>query len=149
MNEVKDYIDLKVEEAKLKATQGLSIGLGRIASMFLILSVLGIVLTLLAVAAIAWLAEALDSFAIAGTITFGVFLVLLIVLYCLRKKLFRHTIVWNLTDDPTIVTYADVTAAQKDVKRQLQRNSMSQSGFYTKCGKLLLNLLIFSFRKFF
>lgn len=93
MSELKDYIDLKVDELKLRSTQGLSLAMGRLASALLIVGLLIIVLGLLAVVLIHWLGELTGSMAIASSIVCGVFLVALVIVYSQRKRLFRDTFV--------------------------------------------------------
>ena len=93
MSEVKDYVDLKVDELKLQATKGFSLVMGRIATALLLVGLLIIVLGLLSVVLIHWLGELTGSLAIASSIVCGVFLVIFIVLYSQRKRLFRDTFV--------------------------------------------------------
>ena len=91
-SEAKHYADLRVDELKLKATNGLSLALGQILSMLLIIAVLVIVLGLLAYALLQWINAALG--APWGTfIICGVFAAALAVLILMRKKLFRNMFV--------------------------------------------------------
>ena len=93
MNEWRDYVDLKVDEIKLRCTQGLSLAMGRLATVLLIFGLLVIVLGLLAVVLIQWLGELTGSLAIASSIVCAVFLVALLVVFFQRKRLFRDTFV--------------------------------------------------------
>jgi hypothetical protein len=93
MSEIKDYVDLRVDELKLRATKGFSLALGRVAAALLLVGVLIIVLGLLSVVLISWLAELTGSLAIASSIVCGVFLVAFFILYSQRKRLFRDTFV--------------------------------------------------------
>ncbi len=93
MNDLKQYIDLKVDELKLRATKGLSVAMGRLVAMFLIIGLLLIVLSLMAVVLIQWLAELIGSMLIASAIVCGAFALVLVVLLMLRKRLFRNTFV--------------------------------------------------------
>ena len=93
MSEIKDYIDLKIDEIKLRSTQGLSDAMGRLATGLLLVGLLIIVLGLLAVVLIHWLGELTGSLAIASSIVCGVFLVVFLVVYSQRKRLFRDTFV--------------------------------------------------------
>lgn len=93
MNDLKQYIDLKVDELKLRATKGLSVAMGRLVAMFLIIGLLLIVLSLMAVVLIQWLAELTGSMFIASAVVCGVFSLVLVVLLMLRKRLFRNTFV--------------------------------------------------------
>ena len=87
-SEAKSYADLRVNELKLKATNGLSLALGQVLSMLLIIAVLVIVLGLLAFALLQWLNAAIG--APWGTLIIcGVFVIVLAVLILFRKKMFR------------------------------------------------------------
>jgi len=93
MREIKEYVDLKVDEFKLKITQGLSLSFARITSIILILNVSMIVMGLFAFASVSWLSRLVGSLELASTIMLGVFVVVLIVLIANRKKMFRNTFV--------------------------------------------------------
>ncbi|MBR3291659.1 MAG: hypothetical protein IKI66_05705 [Bacteroidales bacterium] len=93
MSEVKDYVDLRIDELKLRATKGFSLALGRVAAALLLVGVLIIVLGLLSVVLIQWIGELTGSLAVASSIVCVLFLIVLIVLFSLRKRLFRDTFV--------------------------------------------------------
>lgn len=91
-SEARNYVDAKVDEVKLRATNGLSLALGKLLSLLLIIAVLIIVLGLLAYALLQWLNVALG--APWGTfIICGVFAILLVVLFLMKDKMFRDTFV--------------------------------------------------------
>jgi hypothetical protein len=86
--ETREYADLRIDEAKLKITRGLSTALGQTLAYLLIFAVLTIVLGLLALALLQWLNGLLGS--PWGTlIVAGVFVIALLVLWMSRGKLFR------------------------------------------------------------
>lgn len=90
--ELREYAGLRIDEAKLKATRGLSTALGQTLAYLLIFSVLSIVLGLLALALLQWMNGMLG--APWGTlIVAGVFLIALVVLWTVRGKLFRDLFV--------------------------------------------------------
>ena len=93
MSDIRDYIDLKTDELKLRTTKGLSSALGRMTATLLLVGLLLIVLSLLVVVLISWLSRWLDSLPLACTIVCGFFLLVLVVVFCLRKRLFRDTFV--------------------------------------------------------
>ena len=93
MSEVKDYVDLRIDELKLRATKGFSLALGRVAAALLLVGVLIIVLGLLSVVLIQWIGELTGSLAVASSIVCVLFLIVLIVLFSLRKRLFRDTFI--------------------------------------------------------
>ena len=80
MSDLKDYVDLKADELKLRTTKGLSLAMGRLVAMLLLANLLIVVLALLAVVLIHWIGEWTGSLAIASSIVCGIFLILLIVL---------------------------------------------------------------------
>jgi len=90
--EARQYADLRIDEAKLKATRGLSTALGQTLAYLLIFAVLAIVLGLLAFALMQWLNSLVGS--PWGTLIIaGAFLLVLIVLWINRQKLFRDLFV--------------------------------------------------------
>lgn len=93
MSDLKDYIDLKVDELKLRTTQGLSVATGRIVSALLLFAMLVIVLSLITVVLISWLSVWTGSLPIACSIVCGVFVLALVILFLLRKRLFRDSFV--------------------------------------------------------
>ena len=90
--EAREYADLRIDEAKLKATRGLSTALGQTLAYLLIFAVLTIVLGLLSLALLQWLNRLVGS--PWGTlIVAGVFVIALIALWMRRGKLFRDLFV--------------------------------------------------------
>ena len=90
--QAREYADLRIDEAKLKATRGLSTALGQTLAYLLVIAVLAIVLGLLALALLQWLNGLLG--APWGTlIVAGVFLLLLLVLWSVRGRLFKDLFV--------------------------------------------------------
>ena len=90
--EAREYADLRLDEAKLKATRGLSTALGQTLAYLLIIAVLAIALGLLALALLQWLNGLLG--APWGTlIVAGVFLNALAILWAARVRLFKDLFV--------------------------------------------------------
>ena len=90
--EEREYADLRLDEAKLKATRGLSTALGQTLAYLLIIAVLAIALGLLALALLQWLNGLLG--APWGTlIVAGVFLIALAILWAARGRLFKDLFV--------------------------------------------------------
>ena len=90
--EAREYADLRIDEAKLKATRGLSTALGQTLAYLLIFAVLALVLGLLSLALLQWLNGLLG--APWGTLIIsGIFLVVLVFLWMNRQKLFRDLFV--------------------------------------------------------
>ena len=93
MSDLKDYFDLKADERKWRTTEGLSVAMGRLTAVLLLVGVLVIVLGLLAVVLIQWLGQWTGSVAVSSSIVCGAFVVVLAILFFLRKRLFRDTFV--------------------------------------------------------
>ena len=90
--EARQYADLRIDETKLKLTRSLSTALGQTLAYLLIFAVLAIVLGLLSFALLQWLNSLVGS--PWGTlIVTGVFLIVLVVLWMSRQKLFRDLFV--------------------------------------------------------
>ncbi len=90
--ETREYVDLRIDESKLKLTRGLSTALGQTLSYLLIIAVLVIVLGLLALALLQWL-NGLLGHPWGTLIVSGVFLIGLGVLVLNRHKLFKDLFV--------------------------------------------------------
>ena len=91
--DVRKYLDLKVDELKLKTIDGLSVGLGRILSLMTVLMLAAIVLAAFAFGIVLLLGEAIGSWAAASFIIGGVVLLLLLGVVLVWKKLFVNVFV--------------------------------------------------------
>ena len=90
--ETQDYVNLAIDEVKLKTTRGLSTALGQILAYLVIIAVLSLVLGLLAFALLQWINGMVG--APWGTlIVAGIFLLALVILFLNRQKLFRDMFV--------------------------------------------------------
>jgi Protein of unknown function (DUF1469). len=90
--EARRYADLRIDEAKLKATRGLSTALGQTLAYLLIFAVAVLALGLLGFALLQWL-NALVGTPWGTLIVAGVFLLILIILLINRQRLFRDAFV--------------------------------------------------------
>ena len=91
--DVRKYLDLKVDELKLKTIGGLSVGVGRILSLMTVLMLAAIVLAAFAFGTVLLLGEAIGSWAAASFIIGGVVLLLLLGVVLVWKKLFVNVFV--------------------------------------------------------
>ena len=91
--EAAEYIDLKVDDLKLRTAKGLSMTLSKLLYMLLILFVISLILTALAIGGVMWIGELIGSYAGGALIVAGFFIIVLVVLILLRKRLFRDTFV--------------------------------------------------------
>ncbi len=87
------YIDLKVDEVKVRMAKGLSIALNRLLVAILLLTLCSIVLMSAAFGGVLLLGDLIGSYAAGAFIVAAIFLVLLIVLFLLRDKLFLNGLV--------------------------------------------------------
>lgn len=87
------YIDLKVNEVKVRTAKGFSIALNRLLVAILLLTLCSIVLMSAAFGGVLLLGDLIGSYAAGAFIVAAIFLVLLIVLFLLRDKLFLNGLV--------------------------------------------------------
>lgn len=85
-----EYIDLKIDDIKLRTAKGLSITLNRILLAILFLSLSSIVLTASAFGGILLIGDLIGSYAAGAFIVAGIFLLITCVLFLMRKKLFLN-----------------------------------------------------------
>ena len=86
--EIRKYLDLRVNDLKLRAVDGLSVGVGRVLSLMVILMLAAIVLAAFAFGTVLLLGDLIGSWAAAAVIIGGVFLIALIAVLMVWKKLF-------------------------------------------------------------
>ncbi len=95
----RDYIDLRIEQLKLKGTDTASQALGALLAWILIIAIALMVLTVLAFGGILLLGKALGNYALGAFIVGGGLLLVLLVLWICRKNLFRGTFIRLLSDE--------------------------------------------------
>ncbi len=83
-----EYIDLKIDDIKLRTAKGLSVTLNHLLLAILFLSLGSIVLMALAFGGVLLLGDIIGSYAAGAFIVAGIFLFLMGILFTLRKKLF-------------------------------------------------------------
>lgn len=93
MNCTEELLRMKTDELKLKTTRNLSIAFSRFFSLFVIMIMLMLSLLAFAFGGVLLLGDIIGSYAAGAFIVGGIFLVALIVLLCLRKKLFLNSFV--------------------------------------------------------
>lgn len=87
------YVDMKIDDLKLKTVKGLSVALNRILLSFLFLTLGGIVLMAVAFGAVLLIGKLIGNYAAGAFIVAGFFLILMAVLYLLRNRLFVNGLV--------------------------------------------------------
>lgn len=90
---LKEYLNMRIDEAKLSLSESLAILFGKII-LFVLLTVIGaIAFGFLATAFSNWIGALLDSKALGALITGGVFILLMFIIYLFRNKLFTDSMV--------------------------------------------------------
>ena len=87
-SDIRKYMDLRLEDLKLKAVDGLSVGVSRVLSMMVIIMLGAIVLAAFAFGTILLLGDLIGSWAAAAFIIGGVFLIALAVMLFFWRSLF-------------------------------------------------------------
>ena len=82
------YLGLKKEALKLKTVEGLSVGVSRFFTLMVMLLIAAISLAAIAFGLLILLGDLIGSWAASAFIIGGVFLIILVLLYVYRKKLF-------------------------------------------------------------
>jgi len=83
-----EYMDLRMDDLKLRTAKGLSVAIQKVLVAVLFITVAGIVLTTAAFGLILLIGKLVGDYAAGAFIVSGFFLLVFIVLYLLRKKLF-------------------------------------------------------------
>lgn len=96
--ETKGYIDSQLDLVKLRSIKGLSQGTSAIIGLLFIFIIAGALMTVLLLALVLWLGEILDSYALASLLVAGVLLMILVLLFLLRGRLFRNSFVSMYAD---------------------------------------------------
>jgi hypothetical protein len=89
----KEYLDMRLDAIKLQLVENLSVLFSRIVSVTLLIIFIGIALAFLASAFSWWIGDLLESKAAGTVITGGLFLLLALILYFRRRKLFINSMV--------------------------------------------------------
>ncbi len=92
-NDIRRYVELKIDDLKLKAVDGLSVGVSRILSLMVVLMLGAIVLAAFAFGTVLLLGDLIGSWAAAAFIIGGIFLVALVAVLLIWKNLFVNIFV--------------------------------------------------------
>ena len=92
-SQIRKYLELRMDDLKLKTIDGLSVGVSRVLSLMVILMLGAIVLVSFAFGTVLLLGDLIGSWAAAAFTVGGVFLVALVVLLFVWKKLFTDIFV--------------------------------------------------------
>ncbi len=89
LKDAKEYVDLRADGLKLQAARGLTDSVSKILSLILIIVVLFAFVLVISFALVLLLGEWIKSYALAAFIVAGVHLLVLVVLFLLKDKLFH------------------------------------------------------------
>lgn len=92
-SDIRKYLDLRLNELKLRTIDGLSIGVSRVLSLMVVIMLGAIVLAAFAFGTVLLLGDVIGSWAGAAFIIGGFFLILLALLLLLWKRLFVNIFV--------------------------------------------------------
>ena len=92
-SDVRKYLDLRLEDLKLRTVDGLSVGVSRVLAVMVILMLGAIVLAAFAFGTVLLLGDVIGSQAGAAFIIGGVFLIVLVVILLVWRKLFVNIFV--------------------------------------------------------
>jgi hypothetical protein len=93
VSDIRNYLDLRLNELKLKTIDGLSIGVSRVLSMMLVIMLGAIVLAAFAFGTVLLLGDLIGSWAVAAFIIGGLFLIILALILIYWKRLFVNIFV--------------------------------------------------------
>ena len=88
-----DYINLKIDEVKLRTAKGLSLTLNRLFLALLFFHLGSIVLTALGFGAILLIGDLVGSYSAGAFIVAGAFLLVIALLWAFRGRLFRNGLI--------------------------------------------------------
>lgn len=137
----KDYVDLRIEQLKLKGSDSASKALGAVLSWILIIVVALLFLTVLVLAGTLFLGKWLDNYALGALIVCGALLLILLILFLCRKKMFRDEFAHNLSGKKD---YEDLVRSEELLDVRLQDNSTDYLGWSSvglRAVRLLLRIL--------
>ena len=137
----KSYVDLRIEQLKLKGSDSASKVLAAVLAWVLIIAVALLLLTVLAFAGILLLGKVLDNYALGAFIVCVALLVVLLVLWLCRKRMFRDELAHNLSGKKN---YEDLVRSEELVEARLQDNSTDYLGWSSvglRAVRILLRIL--------
>lgn len=115
-----EYVDLKLDELKLRTAKGLSIASQKLIVAIMLITLAGIVLTAAAFGGVLLIGKLINDYAAGAFIVAGFFLIVMIVLFLLRNKLFMGGLVNMFVrlffeDKPNMKIF-DINSPKSDIK---------------------------------
>ncbi|MFA7116908.1 MAG: hypothetical protein WC140_06760 [Bacteroidales bacterium] len=93
LDSIKEYVDLKIDEKKLILTKNLAILFNKIIYFFIIILVIGLAIGFLSSFLSQWINSLLNSNDLGTLIVGGFFILIGIIVFLFRKKLFTNSMV--------------------------------------------------------
>lgn len=90
---VREYVDIKIDDIKLRSVKGLSVSVSRILSLMLIVGVALVLVLVLSFGLILLLGEAVGGYAAAAFIVAGLLAAMLAAFIIFRNRMFRDSFV--------------------------------------------------------
>jgi len=120
----REYIDLKLGQMRLKATDSLSTAFGTLLAYILIISVALVVVVTFAFGGILLIGKLLDNYAVGAFIVCAFFAIVLLVLWLRRDKIFRNKFVQLFSNEQN---YEDLKTQEQ--KLGLMASNVEQEMF--------------------
>lgn len=92
-DDLKKYVDLRVDDLKLKMVRGLSLSIARVLTSLALIMLLGFAVLTLIFAVVLLIGSATGHYALGAIIAAGILLLASLVVFLLRKKLFTDGLV--------------------------------------------------------
>lgn len=136
---IREYIDLKFEQYKLKVADTGSQAFASAIAWMLIIAIGLLALTVLAFGAVLLLGKVLDNYALGAFIVGGVLLLAAVVLYVCRKSLFRGGFVRMLSGKPN---YRELVRSEELNAVRLHDAESSETSGFGNFGIRALRILL-------
>ena len=122
-SDARNYVGAQWDNVKLRSVKALSSGTGKIFWVVLVFILIAVLVLTLSFAFVLWIGEALGSYAAGAFIVSGALLLILVVVFLLRKVLFRNTLVSSFVKS-FFPHGNEVAHNQDDLEKAILRNEV-------------------------
>ena len=123
-SDARNYVGAQWDNVKLRSVKALSAGTGKIFWVVLVFILVAVLVLTLSFAFVLWIGEALGSYAAGAFIVSGALLLILVVVFLLRKVLFRNTLVSSFVKS-FFPHGNEVARNQNDLEKAILRNEVA------------------------
>lgn len=123
-SDARNYVGAQWDNVKLRSVKALSSGTGKIFWVILVFILIAVLVLTLSFAFVLWIGEALGSYAAGAFIVSGALLLILGVVFLLRKVLFRNTLVSSFVKS-FFPHGNEVARNQNDLEKAILRNEVA------------------------